>query len=149
MTLRYTLVKQIHYLGEDKGKPVLITMQRWDALRAAARRSDHVILHDGAPVYSKRCVSGADLKMMDGTFAATQERYRNVALTEVQARDLIAERTGARPADRYCSRRYCSAAVPLGADRCEQGHPYGTTGTGSGHGMPAGREILLPAGGTR
>lgn len=149
MTLRYTLVRQFHYTAEDKGQHVLITMQRWDALRASRRRSDHVILHDGVVVYSKHCLSAADLKAMDGTFTATEERYRYVSLTEAEARDRIAERVNTRPADNYCSRRYCGAAIPLGAARCEEGHPYGTTGTGSGHAMPAGREILLPTGGTQ
>jgi hypothetical protein len=149
MTLRYTLFNQLHFLGEHEGQRVLITMQRWDSPRAARRRSDHVIVHNGVIVYSKRCLSAADLKMMDGAFTDTEKRYGNAKLTEEQARNLIGELTGTRPEDKYCSRRYCPAAVPLGAARCEEGHPYGTTGTGSGHAMPAGREILLPTGGPR
>lgn len=149
MTLRYTLVNQLHYLGEVAGEPALVTLQRWDARRAASRRSDLVILNDGVPVLERRCIAVADLAHMDAMFTETAKLYAGQFLTEDQARDLIAERTGTRPADRYCSRRHCPSAVPLGADRCEEGHPFGSAGTGAGYAPPAGREIMLRTGGAR
>jgi len=149
MTLRYTLVKQLHFLGKSEGAPTVVTMQRWDALRAAKRRSDLVILNDGAVKLSKNCRSATDLQWMDDAFAESNLQYGSAALTEAQARDLIAERTGTRPADRSCGNRHCSMAVPLGAQRCEHGHQFHETGGGSGHRFPAGREIFLPTGGTK
>lgn len=148
MTLRYMMVNQLHYLGEAAGKPTVVTMQRWDALRAAARRSDHVILNDGVIVVSERYVSSADLARMDATFAAAKARYGRVELTEDQARDLIELRTGVRPPQEYCGSRPCGARVPLGACRCGAGHTFNQTGSGSGHGVPAGRDIVMaPRGG--
>lgn len=143
MTLRYTLVDQLHYLGETEDRQTVVTIQRWDALRASARRSDLVILNDGVTVLSRRCVSTADLTYMDGVFAETVKLYGPHALAEEQARDLIGERTGTRPADTYCVNRWCPARVPLGASRCGCGHTYNQTGSGSGHGVPAGRDIVL------
>lgn len=141
MTLRYTLIEQVHFLGQADGQPTLVTMQRWDALRAARRRSIHVIANDGVVKHHKLCQSTEDINFMDA--AMDLNRKTNALLTERQARTVLAERTGAVPA--WCERRYCDGCIPIAADRCEHGHPIGQVAAGALSGVRR-RPIILHTG---
>lgn len=145
MTSLFELVRQVHYLEPVDGGERLVTIQRWDAKRSPARRSIHVVAHDGVPHMFKLRTTGRLLQELDDQIRQAQETRE--LLDERAAREWLRARTG--HVERECSRRWCSGAVPVAADRCEYGHTFSQSSGGvRSQTLRKGEIHLPPAGGS-
>lgn len=143
MTARFELVDQVHYLEPVDGGTRLVTIQRWDARRAPARRSLHVVAHDGVPQMFKVRSTAAKLQELDD--ALRDARTTHEPIGEHAARAWLREHGG--HIERECSRRWCSGAVPIAVDRCEFGHPFSQAAGGVRSQTLRKGEIQLPRAG--
>lgn len=127
MSLRYCLIKQLHFIADVNGVDTIVTIQHWQSKDTST--AVYVRVHNGVEANRRFASTPAEHALIERSFEIARAEFRDQMLSDDFAGDEVARRGGPKP--QWCHATDCGVMVPYAAAQCAEGHAVNHVNAGT------------------